>query len=261
MSDLNLPLIYHREGAIATIHFNRPAVLNSINAEVAQLFLSACRAAESDPKVRVVILSAEGRGFVAGGDLKLFQSDPLGVPTSLIDPLHEGVRRLATMASPVIASLKGVVAGAGMSLALVCDLAIAAEGTKFNLAYLNVGATCDVSASWSLPRVVGLRKAMEIALLNETLDATEALRLGLVNRVVPAEKLVEQTHALAQRLAAGPALAIANMKRLLRNSLDQTLEQQLAAERQSFQECAATTDFAEAVSAFLEKRPPRYSNK
>jgi 2-(1,2-epoxy-1,2-dihydrophenyl)acetyl-CoA isomerase len=251
-------LLYSCKDSIARIHFNRPTVLNAIDAEVAQLFLGACRKIAADPGVRAVVLSGEGRAFVSGGDLKSFVDNPTSVPDVLIEPMHQGLLILTRIAAPVIASLKGGVAGAGMSLALGCDLAIAAAGTKFNLAYINVGTSSDAGASWSLPRIVGLRKALEISLLSEMLDVDEAARLGIVNRVVPAEELESATLQWATKLANGPTHALGSMKRLMRESYARGLEQQLVAEKDSFRACAATADFTEAVNAFLQKRPPRY---
>ena len=172
--------------------------------------------------------------------------------------MHQGLKRLTALNAPVIASLHGSVAGGSMSLALGCDLAIAADNTRFNLAYANVAANCDVGGSWALPRVVGLRRAMAIALLCETINADEALAMGLVNRVVPAAELTEATQALAQRLAYGPTLAYGRMKRLLRASFDNDLPTQLDHERDAFHASAGTQDFAEAMSAFFERRRPAF---
>lgn len=252
------PLLFRMDGCVAHLTFNRPAALNAIDEETARLFLSACTRIAADPQVRVVVLNGSGRSFVAGGDLKSFQRDAASVPRTLIDPMHAGLQLLERSPAPVVASLHGVVAGAGMSLALACDLALAAEGTRFNMAYLNVGASCDLGASWTLPRIVGLRRAMEIALLNPVLDAAEAERLGLVNRVVPADNLQAETDALAARLAAGPPLATGRMKRLFRGSLARDFGSQLDAEREAFGDCVATEDFNEALAAFFEKRVPRY---
>ena len=171
---------------------------------------------------------------MAGGDLTELRADPTGTAQALIGPMHEAVLLLTQMRAPVVASLHGAVAGAGLSLALACDLALAAEGTRFTLAYVNIGASCDVFIGWSLPRVVGLRKALEIALLGDAFDAAEALRLGIVNRVVPAAELESQTQDLAQRLARGPGEALAQMKRLLRTSFANDLRTQLDAEREAF---------------------------
>jgi 2-(1,2-epoxy-1,2-dihydrophenyl)acetyl-CoA isomerase len=172
--------------------------------------------------------------------------------------MHEAIVLLAEMRAPVIASLNGAVAGAGLSLALACDFAIAADNAKFTLAYVNIGASCDLSGSWSLPRLVGLRKALEIALLGDRFDAAEALRLGLVNRVVPEAELESTALALAQRLASGPAQSIAQMKRLMRISFEHDLRGQLDAERAAFLRCAATQDFSEGLDAFLAKRAPKF---
>lgn len=261
MTNAASSLIYRRDGYIARIHFNRPEALNAVDADMARAFKAACLAISKDAQVRVVVLSGEGRAFIAGGDIKVFQADAESVAQALIDPLHEGVLLLAALRAPVIASLHGAVAGAGFSLAMMCDLAIAADDTRFNLAYCNLATSSDLGASWTLPRVVGLRKAMEIALLSGTIDATEALRLGLVNRVVARQELQEQTEALALRLAGQAPIAMGKMKKLLRDSFDNDLATQLGAERQSFAECARTADFAEAVDAFLGKRAASYTGR
>jgi len=254
----NAPLIVRREGAIAHLRFNRPQSLNPIDSAMARALLAATHELALDRSVRAVVMSGEGKGFTAGGDITQMQTDPQSIPSDLIDPLHAALQNLASLDAPVIASVHGVVAGAGMSLMLAADLAIAAAGTRFVLAYLNIGASCDGGASFALPRVVGLRKALEIALLNEPFDAAEALRLSLVNRVVPATELEAETTKLAQRLANGPTLAIGRMRRLMRRSFSSDFAAQLNAEQESFAASTATHDFAEGVRAFLEKRAPRF---
>ncbi|HTT13392.1 MAG TPA: enoyl-CoA hydratase-related protein [Burkholderiaceae bacterium] len=256
--DTNQPLILRREGGVAHLRFNRPQSLNAIDSATAKALRAASEELARDPTVRAVVLSGEGKGFMAGGDIGQMKTDPRSIPTQLIDPLHAALRRLAALDAPVIASVHGVVAGAGVSMMLAADLAIAAEGTRFVLAYLNLGASCDGGASFALPRVVGLRKALEIALLNETFDAAEALRLGLVNRVVPAATLEAETDKLAQRLAAGPTRAIGRMRRLMRRSSSSDFGAQLDAEKEAFAASTTTRDFAEGVSAFLEKRAARF---
>ena len=251
-------LLVSRDGDIVRLQFNRPEVLNALDRASAQSFAHACRDIASDHSVRAVIVSGAGRAFMAGGDLAELRADPTGAAIALIGPMHEAIVLLAEMRAPVIASLQGAVAGAGLSLALACDFAIAAEGTRFTLAYVNIGASCDLSGSWSLPRLVGLRKALEIALLGEHFDAAEALRLGLVNRVVAEAELEAQTLALAQRLARGPAQSIAQLKRLMRISFEHDLRGQLDAERAAFLSCASTADFAEGVDAFIARRAPRF---
>lgn len=261
MNQSNRSVIYQRAGPIAHVKLNRPEVLNAINADMASDFLATCHAISSDPEVRVVVLSGEGRAFAAGGDLAQFRKDPLGVPEALIDPMHEAISVLAQLRAPVIASIHGAVTGAGMSLALACDLAIAADNTRFNMAYVKVGASCDLGASWNLPRLVGMRRALEIALLSDTFDAAEALRLGLVNFVVPHDSLVDETDKLAGRLAQAAPVALGTLKRLIRHSFNVSLEEQLAAERAGFAVCAETDDFPEAINAFFEKRPAHYKGR
>jgi len=259
--DPGAPLRYWVEEGVAHIRFNRPAVLNAIDVPMANGFLQACQAVSQDKEVRVVVLSGEGRAFIAGGDLAAMKADPVDTAQALIGPMHGGIALLAAMDAPVLASLHGAVAGGGLGVALAADLAIAAEGTRFNLAYVNIGASSDCSTSWALPRLVGMRKAMEIALLGETFDAAEALRIGLVNRVVPAAALQEETGKLARRLADGPPLALGRLKRLIRDSLGRGLQEQLDAEASGFAACAATADFAEGVAAFFDKRPARYQGR
>ena len=250
-----------REGGLAHLRFNRPESLNTLDVPTAARFAQRCRELAQDRSVRAVLITGEGRGFGAGGDLSAFKGDAPENARLIIESMHEGVRLLTAMNAPVVAGLHGVVAGGSLSLALACDLAIAAEGTKFNLAYVTVAANCDVSGSYSLPRIVGLRKAMEIALLGDTFLVDEAHRLGLVNRVVPADALLPEALALAQRLANGPTLALGKLKRLLRTSFDHTLDQQLDLESQAFQDSARTADFAEAMDAFFSKRKPVFTGR
>ncbi|WP_043114942.1 enoyl-CoA hydratase/isomerase family protein, partial [Pseudacidovorax intermedius] len=179
----------------------------------------------------------------------------------LIGPLHEALQLLATLDLPVVAQVHGVAAGAGLSLMLQADFVLAAKGTRFNLAYVNIGASCDVGASWALPRWVGLRRALEIALLGDMLDTEAAERMGLINRVVEADALPAEALALAQRLAAGPTRALGQLRRLLRGSVERDLPAQLAAEEEAFQACAATADFREGVDAFFARRKPAFQGR
>jgi 2-(1,2-epoxy-1,2-dihydrophenyl)acetyl-CoA isomerase len=248
--------------AIARIRFNRPAALNAIDEATAEAFHSACEAVSRRTDVRVIVLSGSGRAFMAGGDVRRMhdaRADAASLVGALLDVINPALLLLAELPVPVIASLHGAVAGAGLGIALAADLAIAADDTQFNLAYSRIGATPDVGTTWMLPRVIGLRRALEMALLSETYDAAEALRLGLINRVVPRDALETETEALARRLASGPTLAYGRAKRLLRTAGDVTLPQQLDAERTAFIESAGTGDFLEGVSAFVEKRAPRFS--
>lgn len=257
--DQSASVLCWREGAVAHLRFNRPKALNAIDVTMANDFHAACQAIADDVQVRVVWVSAEGRAFMAGGDLGAMRADALPVAQALLAGMHAGLRLLAGLKAPVVASVHGAVAGGGLGLMLGCDLVIAAEGTRFGVAYPLIGASCDCSTSWGLPRLVGLRKALELALLADTFDASEALRLGVVNRVVPADALVQEAETLVQRLAKGPTVAYGSLKRLMRASLQNTLDQQLDAETQAFMVCAQTADFTEGVGAFLDKREARFT--
>lgn len=253
------PLLLGREGAVATIRFNRPGALNAIDVPMAIAFLAAARELAADKTVRAVLLSGAGKGFMAGGDLAVLRADPIQGASDLIGPLHEALTVLATMDAPMVAQVHGVAAGAGLSLMLQADFVLAAEGTRFNLAYVNIGASCDVGASWALPRLVGLRRALEIAMLGDALDAAAAERMGLINRVVPAAELESEAMAFAQRLAAGPTVALGNLRRLMRGSFDRELAAQLDAESAAFRNCAATDDFKIGIDAFFARKPAAFT--
>lgn len=255
------PLQVTHAGAVATLCFNRPDALNAIDVPMAHALLAAVRQLAADPGVRAVVLCGAGKGFMAGGDLATLRADPVQGAADLLGPLNEAVQVLARLNAPVIAQVHGVAAGAGLSLLLQADFVIAAEGTRLNLAYINLGTSCDVGASWALPRLVGLRAALEIALLGETLSSAEALRLGLVNRVVPADQLGAQVQQLAERLARGPTLAYGAMKRLMRQSFERDLGAQLAAETAAFTACAATHDLRAGIEAFFAKQPAPFAGR
>jgi 2-(1,2-epoxy-1,2-dihydrophenyl)acetyl-CoA isomerase len=247
-------ILLHCEGPVARLTLNRPAVLNALDVGMAHAFLAACRELATATGVRVLVLQGAGRSFMAGGDLAAMQADPRGVAGELITTMHEALRMLAEGSTIVLAALHGPVAGAGLSLALAADLAIAASDTTLNLAYARIGASCDLGASWALPRIVGLRKAMEIALLSESMGAQDALAIGLVNRVVTPAALQAATDEWAQRLAAGPSIAQSHLRSLLRSSFNRSFHEQLDAEREAFLRCATTDDFREGTGAFLAKR-------
>ena len=257
-ADPTAPLLLERNGAIATLRFNRPDALNAINVPMANAFLAAVQSIAADPGVRAVVLCGNGRGFMAGGDLATLRAEPVQGAIDILTPLNAALELLTQMNAPVIAKVHGAAAGAGLSLVLMADYVIAAEGTRFNLAYINLGTSCDVGASWALPRIVGVRKALEIALLSEAFTADDALRLGLINRIVPAVELDSATTTLAQRLAAGPTVAYGAMKRLMRASMDRTLPEQLAAEKDAFVRCAGTEDFRAGVEAFHQRQSPQF---
>jgi 2-(1,2-epoxy-1,2-dihydrophenyl)acetyl-CoA isomerase len=255
------PLLLERNGAIATLRFNRPGALNAIDVPMATALRDAVRALAQDAGVRCVVLCGAGKGFMAGGDLATLRANPVQGAKDLLTPLNEAVALLAQLNAPVIAQVHGVAAGAGRSLMLQADFVLAAEGTRFNLAYINLGTSCDVGASWALPRQVGLRRALEIAMLGDTYTAQDAERLGLVNRVVPAAELDAAVQELARRLASGPTLAYGHMRRLMRNAFDHDLPAQLAAEAEAFVACAHSADLPEGIEAFHAKRPAAFQGR
>lgn len=250
-----------RDGAIAQIRFNRPEALNAVDLDTAHAFRDAVETIAADASVRAVMLAGEGRGFGAGGDLAALSGDQVSMAPQLIDPMHAALERIAELPVPFVASLHGVVAGGSLSVAMACDLAVATAGTKFSLSYVKVGACCDGGATWTLPRLVGLRQALAIALLGDGFDAQEALRLGLVHRVVDADRADDEALALAERLASGPTQAIGRMKRLLRTSFEHGFVEQLRRERDAFIENAASADFAEGIAAFVGKRRPAFQGR
>lgn len=258
MSD---PILFERDGGIARIRFNRPAQLNAVDLATSRAFLDACRRVASDPEVRVVLLSGEGKAFGAGGDLNELADDPVAGAPRLIEPVHDAIKLIAELDVPFVASVHGIVAGGSLSLAMACDIVVAAEGTRFNLSYVKIGATCDGSATWSLPRLVGTRNALGIALLGQTFDAAEAYRMGMLNLVVPVESLEATSREIAERLARGPTRAIGAMKRLIRTSFERSLPDQLDAERDRFVENVRTEDFRAGIAAFLDKRTPVFRGR
>lgn len=259
------PVLVQVEDAIASIRFNRPEVLNALNLDLARGFLAAVDQVIADQTAKVVVISGEGRAFMAGGDLGYFKALPKAARPAasrvLIEPLNEAMLKLAQCRLPVIASINGAAAGGGMSFALMADLAIAADDASFNLSYIKVAQNPDCGGSWALARLVGLRKALEIALLSDTIDAPEALRLGLVNKVVPAADLRSASLEMARRLARGPALAVAATKALLRGAAMTSLEDQLEAECSGFARLAGSDDFDEALDAFFGKRKPSFAGR
>ena len=260
-SPLISPLIVERDGPIVTLQFHRPDALNAVDVPMAIALRDAARQIAADRSVRAVVLRGAGKGFMAGGDLATLRASPAQGAADLLGPLNEAVVLLSSIDAPVIAQVHGVAAGAGMSLMLLADFILLAEGTRLNLAYINLGTSCDVGASWALPRQVGLRRALEIALLGDTLTAADALRLGLVNRVLPADELDGAVRELAQRLAAGPTAALGHMRRLMRASFDRDLPAQLVAEAQAFNACAQTADLPAGIEAFFTKRPPAFEGR
>jgi 2-(1,2-epoxy-1,2-dihydrophenyl)acetyl-CoA isomerase len=253
----------YRRGPGAKVELNRPDRMNAWNNQFSLDLLAAIREVTEDPGVRAVLITGAGRAFSSGADLKEAAGQADGGPfdvyrvlTERYHPLITGIRR---MPKPVIAAVNGPAAGIGLSLALACDLVVAAESAYFSLAFVNIGLVPDGGSSLFVPSRVGFARAAELAMLGERLDARQALDWGLINRVWPDEEFGEETGKLLDRLASGATKSYAGTKRQLNQWLYERMEAQLEFEAQIQKEMAASGDFAEGLAAFAEKRPPRFS--
>ena len=251
---------------IATLTMNRPEARNALSMEMRSELNDALHDIERDDLIRCVILKGAGDHFMAGGDVKGMgksierSSEEIRKEFILrIHDLHTIMFAMRRMPKPIIASCSGAAAGAGVSLALACDLVIASEDAFFTLAYCKIGTSPDGSSSFHLPRAVGIKKAMEIALLGDRFDAQTAKDIGMINFVVPTDELEVETEKLASRLANGPTHVYGNTKALFYRSLESEFESQLQAEAEYFSDCASRNDFKEGVTAFIEKRSPIFT--
>ena len=250
-----------RRDAVAIIAFDRPEVGNAIDIEFCRKLSEHGRAVAADPSVRAVLIRGNGNHFCVGGDLKLFASlgeQATPVLREMADVLHEGVIAIHRLTVPVVVAVHGNAAGAGLSLACLGDICLAARSSKFRMAYTAVGLTPDGGGSWMLPRLVGPRVAADLALTNRLLDAEEAQRVGIVTRVVDDEVIHDEAEALAAQLADGPSRAFAATKRLLAGSAATRLEDQLAQEAISISTQVGAPEGQEGIAAFLGKRAPKY---
>jgi 2-(1,2-epoxy-1,2-dihydrophenyl)acetyl-CoA isomerase len=251
---------------VAVLTLARPEVLNAFNDELGHALLEAVEKAAAENDVRCIVITGEGRAFSSGEDLgaladgyKKGAAAPLG--NVLIDRYNPLIRAITSAPKPVVAALNGVAAGAGASLALACDFRIASAKAKLVLAFIKVGLVPDSGGIWWLTKLVGAAKAWELCSLGEPLSADEALRLNLVNRVVPPEEFEDAWRSFAAELAAGPTRAFALTKRLLRSATERPLDEQLDLEGELQAEAGRTQDHLEGVQAFLEKRPPRFEGR
>jgi 2-(1,2-epoxy-1,2-dihydrophenyl)acetyl-CoA isomerase len=246
---------------VADLVLNRPEAANTLDLTMARELADAAVALHNDHGVRAVVLRGAGATFCAGGDLKHFQAQGAGLPAHLkrvTVALHVAVTHLAQLDAPVVAAVHGSAAGAGFSLVLGADFVVAAESAKFVLAYTRAGLAPDGGSTWFLVRALGLRRATELALRNRALTATEAEQLALVTKVVADDAVVDEARALAAELASGPTRTFGATKRLLRDSVTNTLETQLELESRAIV-AASAADGREGIAAFLEKRAPRFT--
>jgi 2-(1,2-epoxy-1,2-dihydrophenyl)acetyl-CoA isomerase len=257
-------LIVERDGAVATVRLNNPDRLNALSPVMTAELLQALTALGEDGDVRAIVLTGEGRGFSAGADLTALQEPYLrGERPQLSLFLRGGYNRLipllAETPKPVIAAINGVVAGAGVSLALACDLRIAGDAATFSMAFVRIGLIPDAGSCSLLPRTVGMARALELALLSDRVDAARALEIGLVHRVVPADDLAAEAHALAARLADLPTTAIGLTKQAFSAASRMSLADTMEMEAEQQDRAAATDDHLEGVLAFLQKRTPAFT--
>lgn len=248
---------------IATLTLNRPENLNAFSRELEEALRETTARFAVDPGVRVVVVTGAGRAFCAGGDVKEMQSGgswDLGREgrEARFRSFHQIATNLQRMPQPAIAMINGVAVGAGLNLAMACDLRMAAESARFGLAFRHVGLGDDLGGAWMLPRLVGMGKALELFLTGDIIDANEALRIGLVHRVVAKERLRDETYALARRLASGPAGALALIKETIYRGMNQTLQELLDMETSRQPVLMDEPDHAEGVAAFIEKREARF---
>jgi 2-(1,2-epoxy-1,2-dihydrophenyl)acetyl-CoA isomerase len=248
-----------RDAGVATLTLNRPDAFNALNRTLGRELFEAVLELDEDPAVRCLVITGAGKAFCAGGDVKDFADNlpRIGVVIKeLTTYLHGAISRLARTDKPVVMAINGMAAGGGFSLALAGDLVVAAESARFLMAYTKIAATPDGSSTYFLPRLVGLRRALELYLTNRTLTAREALEWGMVTRVVPDAEFRAHVAALARELAQGPTKAFGGAKRLFHQSTWESLETQMELEAQAIAAAGRTADFAAGVTAFAQKKPP-----
>jgi 2-(1,2-epoxy-1,2-dihydrophenyl)acetyl-CoA isomerase len=254
-----------RRGAVTTIRLDRPESMNAVNVELGTDLLAALTTAADDDAVRAVVLTGNGRAFCSGADLRAgFEPTESGHPNveqALNERFHPIILALRTMPKPVVAAVNGAAAGIGCSFALACDLILAAESSYFLLAFVNVGLVPDGGSSVLIPERIGFARAAEMAMLGERVPAHQALEWGLINRVVSDATLAEEAGALADRLASGPTRSYAGTKRQLNAWQFARIEAQLELEASIQQQMAQSRDFVEGVTAFAQKREPRFEGR
>lgn len=251
---------------VSTFTLNRPLALNALNQAMTEAFVSLIQQVAADHSIRVLIVQGAGDHFMAGGDIKGFSAtlessgpDRKQHFMDMIAYLHGAIELMQRMDVVTLSKVRGACAGFGMSLAIGCDLTVASDDAYFATAYKAIGLTPDGGQSYFLPRLVGIKKAMELTLLSERIKADEAQRLGFVNKVVPLADLDATVDKIAEQIARSARGSMSGAKRLVSTSLARTMSEQLNAEAESFSSCASRPDFVEGITAFIEKRPAKFS--
>lgn len=250
-----------REGKLVLVTLNRPDAANGLNLLMAQELAHLGQTLDADSDVKAVILTGAGRFFCGGGDIKAMRDfgDDVGVQLKLLaDTVHRAVSSFARMRAPVIVAVNGLAAGAGLSLAAIGDLVVASDKAQFMMAYSKIGLSPDGSSSYYIPRLIGIRRTQELMFTNRMLGADEALDWGLVTRVVPDSDVLQEARKMADLILNGAAQSNANIKALLLQTFDNSLETQMEIEGRLIAKCAVSADGREGVAAFLEKRAPNY---
>jgi 2-(1,2-epoxy-1,2-dihydrophenyl)acetyl-CoA isomerase len=259
-------IVVHRDGAVARVTLNRPDKLNALTQVMSDELCDAFEKIHSDDGVRAVVLTGAGRGFCAGQDLTEFEEsyragERPDIEQHLEKTYHRLIPIIVETPQPVIAAVNGVAAGAGVSLAVACDIRLASEEARFTQAFVKIGLVPDSGGTWLLPRVVGYARALDLSMTGDMVDARTALDIGLVTQVLPADSFLQEAAAYAARLAGMPTRALSATKRLVREHLTADLETALKAEGKAQTEMGQTEDHLEGVKAFAEKREPRFEGR
>jgi 2-(1,2-epoxy-1,2-dihydrophenyl)acetyl-CoA isomerase len=257
-------ILYEKNKHVATIALNRPEVMNAFNVEMHEDVYHALNQAAEDGEVRCIVLRGNGRAFSAGADLKsISQADAntLDHGVYLKNTYNRLLLRMVEIEKPIVGALHGPVYGAGLGVALACDLRIAAANSSFSMAFVKIGLIPDAGSHFFLPRIVGLSRAMEMAMFGDTVGSEEALRLGLINRLVPDEEYEQTIREYAERLAESPTVALGWIKKTMYRSFESDLATVLEAEVRGQSVCGKTADHLEGVAAFFEKRKAKFRGK
>ncbi len=258
-------ILFEVKDNIARITLNRPNNFNALNAQMAEELNSVIMECEADDAVRAVVITGQGKVFCSGGDVKSMhenlEGDRKRFFKELVLPLHAFISGMARLEKPVLGAVNGVAAGAGFSLALACDIAVAAESARFTMAYTRLGVVPDGGSTYFLSRLLGVRRALELIYTNRLLSAEEALQLGIVSKVVPDAEFSSTVDAMAGELAGGPTVSLGKAKRLVYMGMEESLETQLENEREFISTVCNTEDAIEGIKAFVEKRQPRFQGR